>query len=100
MNKIKTLSQIVAERMAARGAMVDNPAAGMELERRIERRLQNDPALAVVLFTFSTSIAQVLATFPPATHSEFIRQGVAQAIIEWEDANQEFNEQLKTTPIT
>jgi hypothetical protein len=98
--KLRTMSEIAQERIAARALMAHDRDYADLIDRKLRQRMDNDPALVMVVANFTDSLAQVLAMFPPQTHRVFIQQCIVQALVEWESLNVEYNEQLKQAPIT
>lgn len=99
MNRLRTMTQIIHDRLAARANRVNDAGYAHQMDAQLQRRMDNDPALGIVVATYADSLAQIMARFPPETHREFIRHCLMQAIVEWEDVSIEYDQQFKTNPV-
>jgi len=67
---------------------------GVEAAGRIQRRLENDPAIIDVAEFYAKAVASS-SMLPPGFREQAVRNAIINCIIEWEDINNEFNDQLK-----
>lgn len=104
MSSFKTMRDIVDEFIAERAAWVHDPAR-MEAEhwrseRRVAKRLDTDPAIAIFTARYAQGVAGALSTMSSSQYEAALRKVLVDIIIDWENISRTFEDQLKTTPIT
>ena len=70
---------------------------GMSAANRIKARLENDPAIMDLSEFFTKSVMQT-SFLPPGFRDQAIRNAIINCIMEWEQINREFEDQLKPLP--
>lgn len=67
---------------------------GGEAARRIQARIESDPAI-IDLAEFYAKAVMASANLPMGFRDQAVRNAIINCIIEWENINNEFNDQLK-----
>jgi hypothetical protein len=96
---MRTIFQIVQEKIAHSAALANDPARfnteSNRLMIQLSNRMQNDPSLTALTGHFSQALAATLVVLPPNLHAQAIQSLLMQMVVEWEDVHAEFGAQLK-----
>lgn len=98
---IKTLKQIVEEHIEKSKSVASaDMIAGKKDEieaatARVIKRRAVDPALESLVQAMANAANAAMMVLPPQLHRNLIEGIIVQAVMEWEDSNEEFGKQLK-----
>lgn len=96
---MRTLPELVKAHIDRKAALAFDPEAiireAKEAETRMKQRIKNDPSLYTYVSHYTDGMLAALKMIPEPMKPLMIRELLAEIIIEWEDINRAFEEQLK-----
>ena len=99
---MKTLLELTKAHIDRKAALAfDNDAIvreAKEAEARMKQRIKDDPSLYTYVSHYTDGMLAALKMIPEPMKPIMIRELLAEIIIEWEDINLLYGEQLKTQP--
>jgi hypothetical protein len=102
MNKLRTMRELVQEKVDAWTALQNNPGAALEYAmgrlKALQRRFEEDPALNIYSNLWAEETQKLLAGSPAEMHPMILQQIIAQLILEWDGIKDAYNGQFQTTP--
>ncbi len=100
--KLRTLPELVRAHIDRKAALAfDNEAImreAKEAEARMKQRIKDDPSLYTFVSHYTDGMLAVLRIIPDPMKPVMLRELLAEIIMEWEDINLLYDEQLKTQP--
>jgi hypothetical protein len=98
MNKIRTMQEILEDRMIERTKLAGNPQAMFEEANKqliaVSKRLDADPALGKFAEMWMEAMSTVIRMNPPEAHAFVLRQVIAQLVMDWDSIKEAYDDQF------
>lgn len=98
MDKLKTMQQILDERIMERTALVANPNAIMDEANEqliaVSKRLEADPTLGTFAQMWAEAMVKVIRWNPPEVHAFVIQQVIEQLVLDWDGIKETYDAQF------
>jgi hypothetical protein len=96
---MKLLKEIVEDNIAKTAALMNDPHAMMQeariMEGRMMERLRADPAMGLFVNKYAQPFLSTYAITPEMMRPSLVQSILTQVLIEWEDVNIVFENQIK-----
>ena len=98
MEKLKTMENILAERIMRRTALMGDPQAMLAEANKqlaaVSKRLDADPTLGRFSEMWVQAFITVIQFNPPQAHPFAVGQVIAQLVMDWDSIKEEFDGQF------
>jgi hypothetical protein len=100
MEKLRTMQEILDERIAQRVALAGNSQAMMEEANKqlmaVSKRMDADPTLGTFANMWAEAMVKVIRWNPPVPPTFIIQQVIAQLVMDWDSIKATYDDQFQT----